>query len=327
MKIVHVEDRFHPGMGYQINYMARFHRAENEFIILTSTSTSIWGNIPQEELDVLDREFEQKYQVKIVRLDAYMAADQKSNVWIKGLIAKLKELKPDVIYAHGIEYYSTIRIFSVFSNTKVVLATDTHTLYNQFKGGIKESIYFKLINSLVISKINKHKIKSFYTATENKTIMLDDYGVEPSNIFPCPIGTDLDVFRYDEQERTNVRGDLKITEKERVLLYTGKLNYRKEPHLILKAIEMVENKIDFPLTLVFVGSVEEKYYQENFKHNIKNANIKIIELPPQPNDQLYKYYSMADFAVFPKENTLSALDAQACKLPVIMQSDVTNNER
>lgn len=36
---------------------------------------------------------------------------------------------------------------------------------------------------------------------------------------------------------------------------------------------------------------------------------------------------MADFAVFPDENTLSALDAQACALPVIMQEDMTNNER
>jgi glycosyltransferase involved in cell wall biosynthesis len=36
---------------------------------------------------------------------------------------------------------------------------------------------------------------------------------------------------------------------------------------------------------------------------------------------------MADIIVFPKENTLSALDAQACKLPVILEEDNTNTER
>ena len=58
------------------------------------------------------------------------------------------------------------------------------------------------------------------------------------------------------------------------------------------------------------------------KNNIQITFINSIE-----NSLLYKYYSMADFAVFPKENTLSALDSQACKLPVIMESNTTNIER
>ncbi|MEZ5071174.1 MAG: hypothetical protein R2751_09435 [Bacteroidales bacterium] len=44
LKVLHIEDRFHPDMGYQINYFARYHHPSCEFYILTSGSTRLWEN-------------------------------------------------------------------------------------------------------------------------------------------------------------------------------------------------------------------------------------------------------------------------------------------
>jgi glycosyltransferase involved in cell wall biosynthesis len=58
-----------------------------------------------------------------------------------------------------------------------------------------------------------------------------------------------------------------------------------------------------------------------------NSDLNIILLKSKPSNELHEYYSAADFAVFPLESTLSSLECQACKLPVIMEDNPTNCQR
>lgn len=327
MRIVHVEDRFHPGMGYQVNYMARYHDTRHEFIIVTSDSTSIWNHIPPGQLDEMDRTFEKEFQVRIIRLPARMAGGQKSNIWIRGLIRNIRQLQPDALYTHCIENYSSMRILRTFSAQRVRMATDTHTLENQFMGGIKEQLYFLFLKKFIVPRINKYSIKTFYTTTENKQILTSIYGIEPRLLYSSPIGTDLNNFKFDPEARAIIRKQYEIPGNAVVLLYTGKINARKKPHLILQAVEKIEELISIPLVLFFVGPREDHYASSQFTVGFKNPKIRVIETGAVPNDTLFRYYSMADLAVFPYENTLSSLDAQACHLPVIMQEDLTNSER
>ncbi|MCF6185766.1 MAG: hypothetical protein L3J56_14300, partial [Bacteroidales bacterium] len=44
IRIVHIEDRFHPDMGYQLNYTAKYHDKNIEMHIITSNSLSLWKN-------------------------------------------------------------------------------------------------------------------------------------------------------------------------------------------------------------------------------------------------------------------------------------------
>lgn len=327
MRIVHVEDRFHPGMGYQINYMARYHDRRHEFIIVTSDSTSIWDNIPAVQLDEMDRAFEKKFQVQIIRLPARMAAGQKSNIWIRGLVRTIKQLRPDAVYAHCIENYSSMRILLGLSGKRIRMATDTHTLENQFRGGIKEKIYFLFLKWCIAGKINRHGIKAFYTTTENKHLLSRAYGIDRARIHASPIGTDMNNFTYDPTAGKEIRDQFEIPGDAVVLLYTGKINARKKPHLILQAVQEIEEMIRSPLVLFFIGPKEDQYARHHFIYNFEHPNLRVIETGAVPNNILYRFYSMADLAVFPSENTLSALDAQACRLPVVMQEDLTNSER
>jgi glycosyltransferase involved in cell wall biosynthesis len=89
----------------------------------------------------------------------------------------------------------------------------------------------------------------------------------------------------------------------------------------------VQDKVDFNLSVVFVGPRNESYITTLLKQEPENKNIKIFIQPAVSNHELYLYYSAADIAVFPRQNTLSSLDAQACGLPVIMERDETNSER
>jgi glycosyltransferase involved in cell wall biosynthesis len=164
----------------------------------------------------------------------------------------------------------------------------------------------------------------FYTALENKKV-LQWFGFEENQIFDNEICTDVELFRKvnvtfnDFLPQSNING--------KILLYTGKFDHFKQPEIILDAIKIIENEIDFHLDLVFVGPKNEEYQNTHFNKSFENKVIQVHLLGPAKNQDLYKYYSAADIAVFPKQNTLSALDAQACGLPVVMESDETNEER
>ena len=72
MKIVHIEDFFHPDAGYQINVLAKYQaNAGHEVIILTSEIDKIPDFLTiffgKDNIEQKDREYESKYGVKIIR--------------------------------------------------------------------------------------------------------------------------------------------------------------------------------------------------------------------------------------------------------------------
>jgi len=328
MKILHIEDRFHPDYGYQLNFFAKYHSPKIEFIILSSKSSFPGNNDSIEELANKDRDFENKYKVKIYRTGQRLDKPNKSNLWLCDLKKTINELNPDIVYVHGIETYTSFRILLNSLSEKYFIVSDTHTLLNQVSNGIKQNIYNAFIKNICAPAINKKRVIVFYTTEENKKILTDIYGINKNNVKPCLIGTDMEQYYYDDTAKRSLRKQLGISEKSNVILYVGKLNYAKNPHLILKALRNIEASINTELNVIFIGYKNEDYYQKEFGElKFNNKRIKVHILNPIASDKLYAYYSMADMAVFPAENTLSALDAQACKLPVIMETDETNDER
>ena len=204
---------------------------------------------------------------------------------------------------------------------------DTHTLLNQFSEGLKTRIHLWFLKCIASKKIIHYDAKVFATVPENKMILENVYEIPVDRILYSPIGTDLSIFRYDHDSRISLREEENVGEDACVLLYTGKINHRKKPHLILEAVSQVQQQINKVLYIYFVGAYDQVYYNEKMNVSFSSGNIYVKFVNAVLVSELYSWYSMSDFAVFPNENTLSALDAQACKLPVIMQEDMTNSER
>lgn len=329
MKVLHIEDRFHPGMGYQINFFAKYHSPDYEFFILSSDSSRLWSASDENtDLSELDKAFESKYKVSIIRLPAALDRKSRQNLWLKGLIRAIHEVNPDILYVHTIESYSALRVLlsrNTLSRYRVFF--DTHTLLNQFKAGIIFKMYLWFMRNMASKRIIKYNARVFATVPENQMILEKEYGIPADRILYSPIGTDLSLFHNDPEARIQLRGAENVDQGGTVLLYTGKINGRKNPHLILDAIGLLEKQINSPLHIIFVGASDEAYHSENMKKGFSNENIYVKFVPAVPVSELYMWYSMADFAVFPDENTLSAMDAQLCALPVVMQEDMTNSER
>ena len=329
MKVLHIEDRFHPGMGYQINFFARYHHPDHSFSILCSDSSRLWtASDDWHDLQSSDEEFGKEFAVSVYRLPSALDRRSRQNLWLKGLIRSIRKLDPDILYVHTLESYSSIRILlSRKILTKYTVFFDTHTLLSQFQPGLKFSIFKFFFQQLASKRIRRYGAKVFATVPENRMILEQEYGISADHILYSPIGTDLSMFRYDDNARKAGRQKEQIPENGILLLYTGKMNFRKNPHLILEAVELIRDRIDQPLYIYFVGAAEASYKNKFLEREFNQENIHFRLMPAVAVSELYTWYSMADFVVFPDENTLSALDAQACRLPVIMAADMTNAER
>ena len=327
-KILHIEERFHPAMGYQVNFFAKYHSDKFDFHILSSNSLSIWkSNILEVKKE--DKDFEKNYNVKIYRVDALFDRENKRNILLKGVKKEVDKIKPDIIFLHAIESFTALVFFIKFANyKKIKIVTDTHTLYNQFKDTISSKLNIWLFKKIVIPKINKYKIVSFGTVPENVEILKKSYGISEDLVTELPIGTDFNQYEFSGKYRKTLRDKFLIDDETTVLLYTGKFDNNKQPHLILEAVKRIEDQIHQKMVLFFVGAKPSAYYDKHFSSvDFFNKNIKVHILQFVDSKELFKYYSMADFAVLPTENSLSAIDMQACKLPVVMQNDTTNSDR
>ncbi|MCF6240002.1 MAG: glycosyltransferase [Bacteroidales bacterium] len=237
-----------------------------------------------------------------------------------------EQMKPDVVFVHSMESFTSLYLLSKKKLYKDFLLTcDTHTLYNQFTNSIFEKIYFFLYKKLVFPKINKYKIPVFYTANENKKILINQYRILDKLIYPYPIGSDSSVFFKNKEAGHNLRTKLKIAQNTKIILYTGKFNYPKSPHILLEAVQKIKNDLN-DFKIVMIGAKNNEYFN-TFFDNPNYENLPLLILAPVKVTELNAYYNMADIAVFPKENTLSALDCQLCGLPVIMEENITNMER
>lgn len=323
-KLLHICYQFHPEMGYDVNLFVRFAHPGMEVKVLTSDNLDLW-NMGAAEASRKDQYLKDEYNVEIVRLPSFKTGKRKAGVFIKGLNKAINSMNPDIVFYHGLE--STTFAWSIFNQVgKRFVAADTHTLFGQFRDlSFLGNIYLKgFFKPLLVGNMKKWNCPVFYTAVENKRV-LEWFGFPESQIFNNEICTDVELFRKVEVDRKDIFPEMLPDGK--VILYTGKFDHFKQPGLILEALKKVEQDVDFALNVVFVGPENPEYQTSNIRNIFDNFNIKVLILPAVPNALLHRYYSAADIAVFPRQNTLSALDAQACGLPVIMESDETNRER
>ncbi len=328
MKIVHIEEFFHPSFGYQVNNFSYFHSRDHEVHIISGAK--LRGNIVRcepEKLRSLDREFESATNVTITRLP--MAFEWRHKIWLKGLHEALEGINPDVIFAHGVEYVSLLRLLCAGWQKRCVLVADSHELATAAHNHLLKALYTNTFLRWCVRKINDHGVVCFYTAKPIRGILLD-YGIREELVEELPLGTDLTKFHHDPKGREALRERWRVADDDLVILYTGKHNDYKKPHLLFEAVTRMPRRALGRLKVVSVGPADASYLEQTCQpifQRLKQKNVEVLYESAVPSEQLRDYYSAADLAVFPAQSTLSSFDAMACELPVVMQDDEINRDR
>lgn len=326
MKIVHIEDFFHPDAGYQINILPKYlGQFGYEQVIITAEMdkipeelTSFFG---REDMEARDAAYE-KNGVKIIRLPLISFVSGRA-VFTSELFRTIQSEKPDVLYIHGNDTLTGIRLFKKFKKLGCAIVTDSHMLEMASKN--RYNIYFrKWYKTFITPILVKNKIPVI--RTQNDTYVEKCLGIPLSQSPWISYGTDTLLFHRNADVRRAFRFENDISEDDMVFLYTGKLIESKGGKLLAEAFckKFVGEK---NVVLVIVGSTSTDAYGKEVEKLLAKSENRVICFPTQKYTSLPKFYQSADVSVFSKQCSLSFYDAQGCGLPVISEGNNINIER
>ena len=326
MKILHIDETFHPSYGYQAHPLAKFQQAQgHEVFIATVEKKWLYPVFKAfrdngSGLEEADARFEQETGVKIYRAKAkgYVLGRL---IYTKDIFDIVEQIHPDVIFVHCIETLTAIRFMYHPKMRKYPMLFDSHMLpmasRNRF-ANIYEWCFRQTVTRTV------HKRNYTVIRTQDDDYVNSHLGISESLTPFISFGTDTMLFHPDEAVKAAFRQEHNIPEDAFVVVYTGKLSGSKGGKILAQA---TMEKFPFPFALILVGSPPPTQYGEEVTEMFNLSENQIVRFKTQNYLDLGKFYQAADLSVFPKQCSMSFYDAQACGLPVLSEDNNINVDR
>jgi glycosyltransferase involved in cell wall biosynthesis len=162
---------------------------------------------------------------------------------------------------------------------------------------------------------------------ETKEFMKDRYGIPEELINIIPLGCDTTAFSRDLSARREFRKAHQVNEDDTIFVYAGKLAPWKGIHILVEAaIGLFRENRNAKVMLVgngpreYVGNIHRRIEASGFRNNF-------LVLPMVPNRDLSKVYSAGDVGVWPRQCSVTMIEAMACGLPIIISDASGTIER
>jgi len=164
------------------------------------------------------------------------------------LIKYLKENRYDLFHLHNIWFIPGL--LATFYRKDAKIITTLHGVYPD-RANFWQIFFLNIYKPLaryVLTKSNK-----IIVADSNSNRLIRIFKINPGKIVVIPNGIRLSIY--------------KPSNKENIILFTGRIIPDKNPEVLIKSAEILNKKfVDF--RLVFIGSIDEKY---------KKALIRLVK--------------------------------------------------
>ena len=236
-------------------------------------------------------------------------------IWLKGFEKKLLDLKPDLIISHGIFSWQSIRLLFIYKELNCPIIFDDHTTLNLVRKGKVSAVFFWIFRTFFARKFIKIAHKLVGISGTCIDVMRDNFGLVGNKVEMIPLGTDITIFKKNEQLRTSYRNKLGIKNDEILIVYTGKMYENKKVHLIFEALND-KNVSNEKIVILLVGDVAETY-KTKLDDAVNKSKNRVIIKKSVSVEQLPAVYNAADISVWPDHTTNSTIDASACGCAII----------
>ena len=326
MKIVHVEDFFHPDTGYQLNILSKYLvKFGDDVTIITGelkkTPKELTSFFGRENIAQRDAEFQTKYGVKIIRLPLKAFVSGRA-IFKKGLLKKIKEIHPDILFIHGNDTFTGMWALKNRKKFGCPMVMDNHMLEMASRNRLSK-LFRKFYRMFFTPIIVKDKITVIRTQDDNYVEKC--LGI-PLSLSPwISYGADTLLFHPNEVEKKRFREENQLSEKAFIITYAGKIDEAKGGKFLAESIKkkIIANR---EIVFVIVGNTVGEYGKE-VEDLFTTSENKIYRYPTQKYVNLAYYFQIADLAVFPKQCSLSFYDVQACGVPVLSENNNINMDR
>lgn len=329
MKIVHIDETFHPSFGYQINSLAKYQKMEGHEVWILATDEehlhpAFKFASDNDRILISDKDYQESTGVKIIRLPVTKYISNRA-IFKSVLFETVQELSPDVVMLHQIETFASIIYMLKGLYKKYPTIADSHML-RMSSGNRFAKIYNQCFRTVITPKIVKYQIP--VVRTQDDDYVNSVLGI-PSNLTPfISFGSDQILFHKDESIRASFRQENNIPDDAFVVVYTGKMDEAKGGQLLADAVKqryMTRNGRE--VVFVIVGNTYSNPYGKKVENTFKESENRIIRFPTQRFIDLPKFYQAADLSVFARQCSLSFYDVQACGLPVVFENNNINIDR
>lgn len=313
MKLVHVIicAAYREGWGYQENILPLKHKelGYDVSIITRIQDNDITNKVPRSYMSKGDIPVyvlaprPQLWIDKVPKLRAFPGVFLNRTV---GLYEKLSELKPDIIFVHGIvarDHLGVVRYVS--EHPQVRLYADNHSdYYNSPVNTVSGWLFKRLWGSHIAKKLSRYA-RVMWGVTPWRVKYLEDvYRVPEEKVDLLVMGGDEDKidFVHKDMIRAKIRSKYGIPDDAFLIVSGGKIDRPKNIHLLIETVRNLEDKGVF---LLIFGKYENDMseYEALDCKNIRNAGWI-------PAEKSYDLFLSSDLAVFP--GTHSVLWEQAC---------------
>lgn len=335
MRIVIVTTYYSKGMGYTENCLSRALASLGHEVHVVTSNLNIYGNEP---------DYAQNYQSFLGAADqgcsefvcdGYTVHRLASRtiagyVQIKGLAAKIRELQPDVVHSVAIASLQTYVLAAIKPFLKFKLFTESHQHLSVVKPFLKSKglypvkrVVYWLSRTFPTFLASLAAERCYAVAPDCVYVANKYFGVPKSKLVMQSLGTDTLLFSpacsdSEKQARSKFRQSLGYADGDLICVYTGRFTAGKNPLLLAKAIDQL-SKIDSKWHGLFVG---EGLQREDI---LRCQNTRIV--PFMTHSQLADIYRAADIAVWPRQESMSMLDAAASALPLIAADTMGESDR
>ena len=319
MTIVHICGAcfYKEGMGYQENILPKMHKIQghNTYILAQAQVANDSGGYDYETCDYVNKDGINVQVLKIRNSNSVITRKIRNILKVyDGVYEKLANLKPDVIFVHGGQFYSLIDIRRYVKNNKgTKLYIDQHMdYYNE----PHNSMLMKAVNLFYgyeLRKIAKY-VNKFWGVTPWRCQYLREVYHLPENKIDLLVmgGDDTRInLKQKEKIRTSIRDKYGIPQDCFCIITGGKIEKSKNIDTLIEAFSNI--KYEDARLLVF-GSISSEMKNEI---EILLENKQVVYIGWVDSNDIYDLFIAADLAIFPGTHSVLWEQACACGLPAM----------
>lgn len=207
----------------------------------------------------------------------------------------LKNLKPDILFIHGLQFLDILTIKKYLMTNKIKVYIDNHADFNNSgKNFLSRNILHKILWRFCANQILPFTDKFYGVLPKRVDFLIDIYKIPKSKVELLVMGVDDELVEYvTTQNIINYRKKLNIDIETLVIVSGGKIDYNKTE--IITLMRAVKNISKSNTKLILFGSVTPDY--KKILYDLLDENIIFLGwLNPV---EIYSLINDSNLVVFP----------------------------
>jgi glycosyltransferase involved in cell wall biosynthesis len=316
-------DWYVPGLGYQENLLpAEQLKLGHDVQIVTSDRIPDYigysGHLGKWITDrVIGHGTFEEHGVKIHRLPC----SELGQVFMRGLGSELRLLRPEVVHAHGPFQNTTLKVVMMGRKIGYRIYIDDHSHErNLHFDDLATTSYLAACS--VFYRLFDSRVEGFLAVTESSQQILRTVFKIPGNrIRMLYLGASTERFYRSAELRRRGRQEIGAGDDSIILVSSGKFDESKDIHILLQAFKLIAEDCPQAILLLVGGGPESYMRSINRIITENNLGSRVIQLGFVMNKDLPVVYNAADIGVWPGDHSITAIEALATGLPIIVPTN------